>query len=313
VPRREIGTPANAFVRNQTALGIAVYAPAFAATTAGDPVAYAAGYLVVGGASFLAAREVARDVLITEPVNRIATDASLRLGLTGLAVANGAGADRHLRAGALFLGSLGGTAGGVAAGRRLSAGEVAAASFGANAFTLGALAATHVGSADADPRWRASLAGLVGLAGYPTGYVYARAVPYNVTDGDITGLSTTGLIGAMAAGAFVADGSPPASRVATVLAAGGALGTLVGDRAIVRRADHTLAEGRWLAAGAAAGGLMGAGVSALAGVAGDRLTAATAALTAAGAVVGAWLVEWRLVPRADAGRRSATNTGVARR
>ena len=66
------------FVRNQTLLGVGIYAPAFAATVAHDGVAWGASYLLVAGGSFVAASEISRRLTITDPMQRLATGAPIR-------------------------------------------------------------------------------------------------------------------------------------------------------------------------------------------------------------------------------------------
>src|SRR6476660_913808 len=55
----------NAFVRDQTLLGIFVYAPAFAGAIGDNSGSQSAGYLVVAGGTFFAASEVSRRMFIS--------------------------------------------------------------------------------------------------------------------------------------------------------------------------------------------------------------------------------------------------------
>src|SRR5688572_21010756 len=57
---RERNDAGNSFIRNQTLLGLAVYAPAFAYAIGENAAGAIAGYLVVAGGSFFAASEIAR-------------------------------------------------------------------------------------------------------------------------------------------------------------------------------------------------------------------------------------------------------------
>src|SRR2546423_3486174 len=57
----------NAFVRGQTALGFAVYGPAFAGAIGDNSGSASAGYLVVAGGTFFAASEVSRRMFISRP------------------------------------------------------------------------------------------------------------------------------------------------------------------------------------------------------------------------------------------------------
>jgi len=75
-----------------------------------------------------------------------------------------------------------------------------------------------------------------------------------------------------------------------------------GDRLLVRPIDHGRGEGTLVAAAALGGALMGGGVAVIVGSS-DRFNAVTAALGAAGAVGGVWMVERWMGSRPDAGRR----------
>jgi hypothetical protein len=55
----------NAFVRNQTILGLLAYGPAFAGAIADNGAGATAGYLVVAGGSFFAASEISRRTSIS--------------------------------------------------------------------------------------------------------------------------------------------------------------------------------------------------------------------------------------------------------
>src|ERR1039458_6221400 len=161
------------FIRDQTALGLLVYAPSFASAVTGNAVAWAATYVVVGGGTYFAASQLSRDLVINESTSWFATQAAVRGGLSGWAIAYGAGADRRTRAGSIFLGSLGFAAGTVALGRGMSDGEVAASVFGADLTALGGFAATHIASPSAGTSARAGITAAAGLLGYPLGYWYA--------------------------------------------------------------------------------------------------------------------------------------------
>ena len=300
------------FVRDQTVLGFALYGPSFAASLANEPVAYAAAYLVAGGGSWVAARQLSASLTINEPTSWLATQTALRGAFTGWAIAVAADANRHNRAGGVFLGSLAGAAGAVALGRGMTDGEVAASVFGSDLAGLTGLAATHVARPGALSRSRAGATAGAALLGYPLGYWYARSAPYRVSPGDVNTLWTGAAIGALASGAFIASGDPSARTVAATLGAGALAGTVLADRFLVRPYDHTPADGQFVALGAAAGGLMGAGIAILSGAAHDRVSTATAALTAAGAVGGVAFIErWRAPLRE--GERVARRGGAPAR
>ena len=305
VPKRIESIFQKTFVRDQTILGLFAYAPSFASAVTTSPVAWGATYLVMGGGTYFAATALSRDLAINEPTSWLATQTAVRGGLSGWALAYAASADRSHRAGAILLGSLGGAAGAVALGRGMTEGEVAASVFVADLSALGGLAATHMVSSFAGTRTRAGTAALAGLIGYPLGYWYASRASYRVSAGDVTTLWTGAAIGATAAGTAVASGHPSAGAVAAALTAGALGGTLLADRFLVRPYDHSPEDGQFVALGAAAGGLIGAGVGILTGVAHNRLSPATAALTAVGAVAGVVFVETWKAPPGDAGRKLA--------
>ena len=60
----------NAFIRNQTLLGLVVYAPAFAGAVGDNGAGYTAAYLVVAGGSFFAASEISRRISISTAAER---------------------------------------------------------------------------------------------------------------------------------------------------------------------------------------------------------------------------------------------------
>jgi hypothetical protein len=295
----------DSFVRDQTVLGLLVYAPSLATAVTSDRLSWGATYLLVGAGTYFAAWGLSSNLTISEPASWFATQVAVRAGLSGWAISLAAGADRRHRAGAIFLGSLGGAAAAVALGSGMSEGEVAASVFGADLASLGGLAATHIVSSSAAGQTRASVAAVAGLVGYPLGYWYANNAPYRVSAGDVTTLWASTAIGATAAGAFIANGRPSATAIATVLSAGAAAGAVLGDRFLVRRWDHSPEDGQMVALGAAAGGVMGAGVAMLTGATHERISAATAALAAVGAVGGIVFMETWKAPPGDGGHKLA--------
>ena len=296
-----------AFVRDQTWLGALVYGPSFATTVTSDPLGWTAGYLVMTGGSFFAAAELSRDMTITEPMRRLANGAALHGAVGALLVGGISNAGAKTTAGAMFLGSMGGTALALSAGKGVTDDEVAGALFGADAGALAGLGASRAmgtASTRGDPDRGAAIAALAGmLVGAPLGGAYVASVPYRVTAGDVGTMWSSAAIGATAAYAVVANSQPTQATQSGVLLAGGALGLLAGDRWMVRRYDHTRADAQMVSLGAAAGGLMGAGVSVLTGASKERFSAATAALTAAGALGGVVMAERFVTPLADAGRK----------
>ena len=290
------------FVRNQTLLGIALYGPTFAATVADRAVPAAAAYLVMAGGSFFAAAEIARDIHITEAMELLATRAPL-LGAAAGGAAQFAMTGKHEYAAGMFFGSILGTTGALTLGRRLSPGAAMASVFGAEV-TAGLAIGTMYAfdESNRNNRARAAVGAGAALAGMQLGAMYGTYAPYNVTAGDVDALWTSALIGAGVGGAFVANGHPGHKSIALALMGGAVAGIVAGDRLLVRRIDHSRSEGTLVGAAGIAGALMGGGVAVLVGSS-DRFNAATAALGAAGAAGGVWMVERWMGKRPDAGRR----------
>lgn len=302
-PRRsEAAVHTTHFMRDQAVLGAVVYAPAFALTVARNGVPVIATYLVMATGTYFASAEYARFHAVSATASDFATAGAIRGAVAGWAIAQASHADVRGTAGGVFLGSFAGMAGGLVAGGRMTDGEAAATRFGGD---LLATVGYGFGSAGAGSRaGRDGGAAAVGaaLVGWPLGYWYASQAGYRVTSGDVSTLWASAGIGAAAAGAFVANGSPSKATVATALAGGALLGAFAGDRLLVRSYDHSLAEGQVVALGAAAGGVMGAGIGMLTGAAHQRLSGVTLGFGALGAIGGLVMAERYLVPRADAGR-----------
>lgn len=291
------------FVRNQTILGITLYAPSFAATVAdGRPVAATAAYLVMAGGSFFAATELARDLRLTEGMELLATRAPLRGAAIGAALQYAMTGKNRFAPG-IFFGSVLGTAGALTLGQRLSAGAATASMFGSDVaagLTIGTMYAfdEHYSGT----RTRVAVGAGAALAGMQLGAMYGTYSPYNVTAGDISTLWTTAAIGAAGAAATVVGGHPGHKTTTLAMLGGGLAGLVAGDRLLVRRYDHTRADGSLVAVGGVAGGLMGAGVAVIVGSS-ARWNAATSGLGAAGAVGGVWMAERWLGSHPDGGRR----------
>lgn len=300
----------DAFVRSQTVLGLVVYGPAFAALVGDDAVTHTAGYLVMAGGSFFAAAEVARRVDMTEARHRLSTHMAWRGALTMLDVT--ASGNDSVRAntlgGAALLGGIGGTTAGLLIAKELTPGEAMATVFGHDIAWLTAHAITFAASPDRDApgaigdRSRAIVRTGAGWAGYALGRLYAGNVDYHVTPGDVSALWIGTGIGATAAAALVAQSDPSDATLAVTLVTGGLLGAFVADRFLVRRIDLTPSQGRTLAFGAVAGGLMGIGIGVLAAGSADRGETFTAAMATAGAVAGVALTARYVAPARDAGR-----------
>lgn len=314
---RERNDAGNAFIRNQTLLGVFIYGPAFANAIGENPASATAGYLVVAGGSFFAASEIARRMFISRPQN----DLSFNTGRNG-ALATGAlvyilgGEDRAQSAGA-FVGGLAGTALGLRFGRRMTEAEAVGAGFGAD---LGALIAWGTTETfDGDSRCTLDANGFytcrdrisgkakaltilaAGLVGYPLGVLYPKNSSYNVTPGDIQTLWPAAAVGVFAGVSFLPE-SPKQSTAWAAGTAGGIIGVLAGDRFLVRRRDHSRTDASRLTLGTIAGGLMGGGVAALidTDLGNPQMVFA---LTTLGGLTGMIVTERTINPRPDAGRQ----------
>ncbi|MDQ3674782.1 MAG: hypothetical protein M3365_10450 [Gemmatimonadota bacterium] len=315
---RERNDAGNAFIRNQTLLGLAIYAPAFSYAIGEDNATSAtAGYLVVAGGSFFAASEIARRMFISRAQNDLSFNTGRNGALgTGLAVYVFGGGDRT-RAAAAFIGGLAGTGLGLRFGRGMTEAEAVGAGFGAD---LGALIGWGTVSAlDGESRCTLDPNGFTtcrdriggkakavtvlasGLVGYPLGVLYPKNSSYNVTPGDIQMLWPALAVGVVAGASLLPD-SPKESTAWTAVTLGGIAGVLAGDRFLVRRADHSRTDAGRVTLGTVAGGLMGLGVAALID---NELGSPQMAfgMMTAGALTGLIVTERTVNPRVDAGRQ----------
>lgn len=315
---RERNDAGNAFIRNQTLLGLALYAPAFSYAIGEDNATSAtAGYLVVAGGTFFAASEVARRMFISRAQNDLSVNTGLNGGLgTATLIYILGGNDRTRAAGAL-IGGLAGTGIGLAWGRGMTEAEAVGAGFGSH---LGALIGWGtVSTLDGDPRCTVSPEGFPtcrerisdkakaftvlasGLVGYPLGVLYPRNSNYNVTPGDIQMLWPALAVGALA-GVSLLPESPRESTAWAALTLGGIAGVLAGDRFLVRRADHSRTDASRVTLGTGAGALMGLGIAALIdNDLGNPQMAFT--LMTLGGLTGLIVTERTVDPRPDAGRQ----------
>jgi hypothetical protein len=299
------GGALNAFVRDQTILGLTVYAPSFAYAVTNEAAGRIATYLIVAGASFFGASSYARDFTVSPTQNRLATLGAVHVGAAGYGLAYALGASDDGQAVGIFAGSLAGTAAGLYFGRDMTPAQVAGAAFGADA--LGLVTAGLNGGAgnfeEGEDRARVAAATIVAAAalGTPLGAAYPKLVRYNVTAGDISTLWFTGGLGALGATSLVANEDPTDKEIMLALTGGFALGAVAGDRLLVKRMDHTAGDASLVGLGALAGALMGAGVSVLLDT--DRSNdALIAGLATLGGVGGIAAAEYYAAPRADAGR-----------
>jgi hypothetical protein len=308
----------NAFVRNQTLLGIFVYGPAFAGAFGDNPAGATAGYLVVAGGSFFAASEISRRMSISRAQSDLSTNMGRNGALAGWATTYlfQAG-DRGQFAGA-FVGGLTGATLGVRIARHMTEADAIGAGFGSN---IGALIGW--GTAEAlkgESTCTQSVAGsgctgrisdraevavilASGIIGYPLGVLYPRNARYSVTPGDIQTLyATTGL--GILAGVSLLPESPKTSTAYAVATAGGVIGLIAGDRFLVQRFDHKRSEGSRVTLGTYAGALMGAGVAAIidTDLNSPQLVFGLATI---GGLAGLVVSERYVDAAADAGRRGA--------
>ncbi len=296
------------FVRDQTALGLGIYAPAFSAMVGRNGVTATAGYLVMAGGTFFAAAELTRRVRITEARHLLSTGMAWRTAGSALLIAGQSDLEFRQGAAVTLVGALGGTASGLAFGGGLTGGEAAATLFGHDLAWLTAFALTLAGDADpfdtsgVDRTSSAVLWTAAGLGGYAAGRWYAGRVPYNVTVGDVQALWIGATIGSMAAGTTIASSDPNEETVALAVLGGGWLGAIAADRFLVRRFDHGRGDGNLLALGGGAGALMGIGVGLLIAGEADRGESLTLGFATAGALAGVAMTERYLRPDRDAGR-----------
>ena len=272
------GDARNAFVRNQTLLGLLVYAPTFAGSFANNAAGATAGYLVVAGGTFFAASEISRRMAVSRAQNDLSTNLGLNGALAGWGTMYLLNAKNRAQSAGAFVGGLAGTAIGLQAARNMTEADANGAAFGGNISALiawGTLEALKGeerctpqsdGTVDCHQRIsnRAEVATILaaGLVGYPLGVLYPRNARYNVTPGDIHLLYTTTGHGILAGVTFLPE-SPKQSTAFAVGTAGGVLGLMLGDRFLARRFDHGRSEASRVTLGTFAGSLMGAGIAAL--------------------------------------------------
>jgi energy-converting hydrogenase Eha subunit C len=307
----------NGFIARQTLLGLIAYGPTFAGAIANNDAGAAAGYLVVAGGSFFAASEISRRMLVTKPQ----TDLSFNLGhngaLAGWATMYLLHSNNHMQSAGAFIGGLTGAALGLHFANGMTEADAIGAGFGSD---IGALigygaAETIRGSSGCvqksdgtfDCGGRISDRGVValvlasGIIGYPLGVLYPRNASYSVTPGDIQTLWPSAAIGASAASLFLSD-DPTTSHAALALTSGGVVGMILGDRFLVRKFDHSRADGLRVTLGALAGGLMGAGIASLTNPS-DPNRRLVSGMATAGGLIGVIATERYLDPSPDAGRR----------
>lgn len=273
----------NAFIRNQTLVGLLIYGPTAAAVVEGDASTSTATYLLVSGATFFAASQIARNMSINAAQNELATHGATRGALAGAAAMHLAADNSKATAFGALAGGVTGTALGLKFGKNMLEGEAAATGFGADFMALTAMglvaaageecrtdqiavgAGVFVPSRSCEARFSedgaTAMALAAGLIGYPLGYRYARKANYNVTAGDIGTLWATGGLGALAGAALTARDNSSVSALGIAVTTGFVGGVIAGDRLIVRKRDYTRGDAALVGLGTAAGALMGAGVA----------------------------------------------------
>lgn len=310
----------NAFVRNQTLLGLGLYAPSFAYAVSNNDAGRIASYLLAAGATFFTAAEVARQIPIDDSQNRLATQLAIHGGAAGYGVTYALDAGSDGRAAGVLFGGLAGTGLGLALGQGMTGGQVAATTFSAEVTTLLAAAfaiangPTYApGGGDEILGWdvpgeytRGEVAAMVGagLVGYPLGALWARSAPYHITAGDVAVLWPSAAVGALAGYTMLGVGDTRPEARALAAGVGGLGGLVLGDYFLVQQYDHSRTDAGLVSLGAGAGALMGAGVARLIDSDGSSRPVLTSLLAIGGAT--GLLVTERLVntPREGAARQT---------
>ena len=306
----------NAFVKNQTILGLLAYGPAFAGAIADNGAGATAGYLVVAGGSFFAASEISRRTFISRAQSDLAFNMGHNGALAGWATMYVFDQGNRTQSAGAFVGGIAGAALGLGAARNMTEADAVGSAFGSD---LGALIGwgtmeairgrekctfddvTFVQTCTRSLSTRAEVATILasGIIGYPLGLLYPRNARYHVTPGDIQTLWSTTILGMSTAGAFLGDKSS-ARTVAASLTAGGVLGVIAGDRFLAQRFDHGRTDGGRVVLGTVAGGLMGAGVATLFDT-NNPNTHFVLGLASIGGLAGLIATERYLDPPSDAG------------
>jgi len=192
----------NAFVKNQTILGIIAYGPAFAGAIADNGAGATAGYLVVAGGTFFAASEISRRTSISRAQSDLATNMGHNGALAGWATMYVLRGSRRVQFSGAFVGGLGGATLGLGIARDMTEADAVGAAFGSDIGALigwGATEAIRGQETCTQPNQvlppnctrsfsnRAEVTVILasGIIGYPMGVLYPRNAHYSVTPGDI--------------------------------------------------------------------------------------------------------------------------------
>jgi hypothetical protein len=298
-----------AFVRNQMTGALAIYGPTASVALASDAGQATAVYLLTVGGTFFATTHLSRSRTISSAQAHLATDAMWKgaaLGSSLVYASTSRSADGETYALASLGGSLLGSVAGYQLGKSLTDGESHGASFGSSVCAALAAGVAGIAGGYESDRSRAEAAWIsaAGVLGYPLGATYARRSAYTITAGDIGALTAASGVGVLTASTFLVDrGNAMTKREAAAVLTGGLLaGTLLGDRGLVRRVDHTESEGWLVGIGAAAGGLMGAALPLLGEADEPALFVGAASL---GSILGLILTERMVAPRRATPRTSA--------
>lgn len=313
----------NAFVKNQTILGLLAYGPAFAGAIADNGAGATAGYLVVAGGSFFAASEISRRTFISRAQSDLAFNMGHNGALAGWATMYVFDQGNRTQSAGAFVGGLAGAALGVSFGRNMTEADAVGSAFGSDMGALigwGTMEAirgretctqnpvsfVQICTRPLSNRAEVAMILASGIVGYPLGLLYPRNARYHVTPGDIQTLWSTTLLGMAAAGTFL--GAKSSGRaVAATLTTGGVLGIIAGDRFLVQRFDHSRTDGGRVVLGTVAGGLMGAGVAVLFN-SNNPSPHLVLGLATVGGLAGIIATERYLDPASDAGPRRLSIT-----
>jgi len=253
----------NRFVMSQLAAGLILYGPA--AALYGEGSAAGALYLLTAGGTFFIASAVANRQAVTRAQATLATDGLWRGALMAQGLRRAFGHEDQSGKEVMSLlaaGGLTGTIAGLQFGRTLTDAEASGAVLGstvAAGLMLGTIGIA--GGLEGGPDG-AELGLLVGsgLAGYPAGLHWIRHARYRITPGDVSAVTTAGMVGALLLSAAAPEGSEN-RQVASVLVTAGFVGGLsAGANLLAKRYDLTDGQGSMIRVGALAGGLMGAAI-----------------------------------------------------
>jgi hypothetical protein len=265
-----------------------------------EPRTEVALYMLTAGASFFGPWIATRDRTVTRSMADLGFYGATRGAIHGLllheALAGETASARRERTetAAALIGSIGGAVAGYwwARDGRLDLADARTIGLGGDAGLLYGLGTAHL--VDAGSRAAAGLAVAGSGAGLAIGRALADRRPY--APGDVSVLTTGGLLGAYTAIAVMDWTGTERSRAYTAAAmAGGLAGFTAADR-LVRHTDFPEGQGRLIGLGTVAGGLVGLGLAYL--VTGDEADDATLFLTASslGALAGFAVTYGALAP-----------------